>query len=620
MTTAAIKEILLKGPRRSSQAMNDLGRQLNRVGLKFGQFVLNRTPGEWIVQHTPDKMTDAIRMMVAEGFEQVGDRWLASEEQVQQKMNGKMFINAIDPATKQPLLEEVSADFIKGLFPYGKPKEWPRQLIFCTKDIVPNPAYMHSRMQNIPMLIENIVSDKPKMLRDPHRKAKNKLVVIGGFYTENTVLHNASAILHRVKALRQDPLTLDHMCPVAKVMGESILGAMTLRKEGETTLLRDDAPEIMRHVMMHGFSQGGNVLSDVFRYMRRQMLLGDYRLAMDGNGTESRPIGTDEEIGKIFAGSYIFNLASADIPFTTDELVAMPPRDTVRSNVDVVVTSAVGTQRQQSNYNYIWRQDKPDNHRKDRLIESFAPNDRLLENGQWYGDHGHAYLGHGEKIYWKTEVEQARIPLQERLMTRFSGKAVATDITFQNDTVTIELERGIPPKRAKSIANYFVRAIEVMDREITELPMAHPSPYTLRLKVPRDLDTLTKIGDALTHCNIIPAREVGYLLGLRDGLTKDAGEKWLQKRLERPLPGAKVTSHYGNGGPYYKITKEDGFSEKDLARLQNGMDKHLHIPLKLRLSDDGNSVNVPFDGIVASIKIRESLERRQQEVAESRLL
>lgn len=582
-------------PKLPSSAVNDLG-------VKVGQFVVRRRAAEWVLTHTPKPIAEGIRSLAARGFRAIGDKYLINEEALYQNMNGKMFMSTVDPQSEAPVLEEVPKGYVEDLFPKGKQQDWPQQLILCTKDITPSPEVMHKRMRNMPDLIEKLLKQDSNLVNDVSQAVSGKTVVLGAYHTDNSLLHNGADVIERVQEIRKDPLSMKGISPAAVAMGEMLLDLMTQKQEGETRVLRDDAPDIMRHTMLHGFSQGGNVTSDAFRYMRREMRTKDVSLALDAEGTRTRPLNNDDAIAKLFAGSYILNIAAADVPFTRAELSCMPPRDNVRSDGDMVVSGAVGLNKQQSNYNYQWKQDQLNLVRNDRLLEAIGPVKRFLGIGQPKDrddSRYHSQLGHSEKDYWENAVDQAKTSLQERLVARFNDKTVACDISFCGDTIKLDFERGTHPDVAEGNLKKFIQNI-TNDTGITVIPSDDPTPYKVRLEVPHEASTLTQIAESLRKADIMPTKEVGMIL--------DVGDKqsWLEESIKK-IPNAKVSSHYDDRGPHFTIDLGEGAGEKVFGLLK----RELHnngVPTD-ELALEGSSVRVQGHGLVAAFKHAEAVER-----------
>ncbi|MBM3617958.1 MAG: hypothetical protein FJX23_05365, partial [Alphaproteobacteria bacterium] len=281
------------------------------LGLKFGQHLVRRRAAEWVLSHTPAPMAEGIRTLVAKGFRAIGDKYMINEEELFRNMNGKLFMSTHDAESGGELLEEVPKGYVESLFPKGQQDKWPRQFIICTKDIIPQPEMMHKRMQNIPKLIDKLLQHEDNRVDTLDESVAGKTVVVGAYHTDNSMLHNGADVVERVQEIRRDPLSLKGMSPAAMAMGEALLDLMTQHKNDDRRVLRDDAPDIMRHTMLHGFSQGGNITSDAFRFMRHEMRTKRVELALDDTGTRTAPLNHDAAIAKLFAGSYIMNIAAA---------------------------------------------------------------------------------------------------------------------------------------------------------------------------------------------------------------------------------------------------------------------------------------------------------------------
>lgn len=591
--TATEKEAKEKLP---SSAVNDFG-------VKVGQFLVRRRAAEWVLTHTPVPVADGIRGIVARGFRAIGDKYMLNEEALYHTMNGKMFMSTQNGDSEKPVLEEVPEGYLESLFPKGKQQEWPQQLILCTKDITPSPEVMHGRMKNVPALIEKLLKQDENRVNEVSEPVAGKTVILGAFHTDNSILHNGADVIERVQEIRRDPLSLKGMSPAAMKMGETLLNLMTERQDGETRILREDAPDIMRHTMLHGFSQGGNVTSDAFRFMRHEMRTKPVALALDAEATRSTPLNHDAAIAKLFAGSYILNIAAADVPFSRAELSCMPPRDNIRSDGDMVVSGAVGLNKQQSNYNYLWKQDELNLLRNDRLLEAIGPVKRFLGIGQPKDRDDslyHGQLGHSEREYWDKAVDQAKTALQERLVARFKDRTVASDVTFAGDgSIKLDFERGTQPETAQRDLAKFILEITKVEG-ISIIPSDDPTPYKLRLSAPQEAETLGHIRKAFDAAGIHPTKEVGMILDVADK------QPWLEASVKK-IPAAAVSSHFDARGPFFEIDLGECAGSKTFGLLKRELEKNCLPTENLEL--EGSKLRVPGHGLVAAFKNAEMKER-----------
>lgn len=565
---------------------------LFRLSVTMGRFLIHRGPAEWVLEHIPSPVRDSIRSLVAKGFRRTGDRFVIDEKSLQQTMNGKLFISGMDAKTDSPTLYETNPQTLSSYFPLGKEAEWPRQMVFCTRDILPDPIFMSKRMHHFPKLVSQLLGQDVAMADDLAGPVAGKTLVVGAYHTGNTILHNGADVLERTLILRKQPNSLQGISPAAMLMGQSILDLMTLQKHDGITLLRPDTEALFRHITLHGFSQGGNITTDAFRYMRHELKSGRYSLALDTQATQSIPIHDDQTIGRLFSGAYILNIAGVDVPYTGPELGVLPPRDNVRSDGDVVVSGAVGVNRQQSNYNYRWEQDAPNPQRQDRLLETIGPVGRPGKQASPDDRSYLSYLGHNEKHYWNHALLQVREPLAERLNARFTGQSVASDITFSGDTLQLKFERGTLPHDASANRQKFLDILK-RQAEITPLAPAAYSPYDVTLSVPPTPQALHAISSALRESGILTSREVAEALDPQLSLGMIAP-------LAQRIPGTETAIGYGRTGPFVALNRAEGFGERVAGLLQKDL-KILGIEGKHRPEPDGKSIHIPIEDVLAAI-------------------
>lgn len=561
-------------------------------GVQVGQYVVHRGPTEWVLDRMPDSVAGTLRKLVAKGFREIGKRTMLPETELQQAMNGKLFMNTTDAETGRPLMAEVEEGYTDTLFPYGKQKDWPSQVVFCTKDVRPDPAMLRQAMLDFPAIAGEVLEQEMDVVGGFDEKTAGRMVVLGVYNTDQDVLHNAGAVLERTQELRHDPHSTDGMSDAAVKAGETLLQMLTLRHEFGETILRDDAPEIMRHVMSHGYSQGGNIATDIFRYVRSELMSGRYELAQDAKGGRTVNTSDPQVVTTLMQNAYCYTIAAADIPYQPDDLHSLPPRDNSRSDGDLVISAAVGTNRKQSNYNSQWRQDAPDSGRNDRLLESIGPRKKLFGLGEPRGKGYHSMLGHGDDSYRHSVVKDGGELLKERFAPRLLGKPLLADMTFAEVAITLDFERGTPSKTMAKAQKQLVQTLAD-----AELPVALPdSPYQLRVHAAGDAKTLKTIGTALESCGIERSQDMHIALN-----AQLVGE-WMERRLQK-LPNAHVDVVAGEHGPALRVHPAgvmDSVGPQVAKMLRNGLER-AGINSKQQ-QQDGYTVEVSLQDAMAAFK------------------
>lgn len=554
-------------------------------GVQVGQYVVHRGPTEWMLDRIPDQLAGPLRRLVARGFKEIGKRALVPEQDLQELMNRKLFMNTFDEKG-MPLMAEVPEDYLQTLFPQGKEHEWPTQLVMCAKDVRPDPAMLRMAMNDLPAIAGKVLDTELDVVQGFGEKTAGRVVVIGSYNTEQDVLHNAGAVLERTQEIKRDALSTHGMSDAAIKAGDTLLQLMTLRQEFGETILRSDSADIMRHVMTHGYSQGGNIATDIFRYVRSELMSGRYELAQDAQGQTTVNTADDKIVGNLLGNAYCYTIAAADVPYNDRELFTLPPRDNSRSDGDLVISAAVGTNRKQSNYARHWQQDQPNVGRNDRLLESTAPRKRLFGFGEPHGSGYHSMLGHGEDSYRESVVAEGGHLLKERLAPRLLGKAVAADISFGNGQTTLAFERGTPLKTMqqshKRLRDTLAKAGIQSDKG---------NPYQLTLQAVPNGDTLRALNTALDSCGIMQSEDVNRVLHT------DIVKEWMQRRLKK-LPDAKVRVDATDNGPmlYVHATGPD---------MQAG--PHVSTMLQRGLERIGIRTERPQNGI-AEVRLEDALK------------
>lgn len=595
-----LEESPTMAPRQGPRSSSSLGDR----GIKMGKTVLHPAPLEWGLEHIPDSIIGPVRRFVAKGMRIAGSAILLPENELQEAMNGKIFMNTVDASNGKSLFEEVPEGYLKSLFPQGKEDEWPTQLIMCTKDIRPDPAYLRKIMLNLQGIIGDVLESPLQVVEDLKTPAKEHVVVVGVYNTEKDVLNNAAAVLERVETIRRDPLSLDHITHAAVSAGEALLDIATLRKDGNIRVLRSDSESIFRHVMTHGFSQGGNIATDIFRYIRHELHSGNYELAMDEKGAHTVPTSTSTTVKQLLSGAHIYTIAAADIPYRSDELQEMPPRDHSRSDHDMVISAAVGTNKQQSNYGAKWSQNSHNEMRSDRLLETKGPRKKLLGRGE-PDDGYYGFAGHGEDDY-RTSVLAHTTELRDRWLPRFHDAVVAHDVTFHKDHVRIDFDKGAPLHAINALVETFSQAVGEHSGIAVETGIYPNDPYHVILRAAPDALTLRSIQHGLTEAGIHMADEVSH------AVHADKAVSWLKGQLKH-VPHLKIDIAPKEHGPAFILTPTQHFSGMK-RQLQNLLTKGLErigISTRDRNSLDGKSIEIPLEDVVSAIR-SEREQRRER--------
>ena len=552
-------------------------------GIKVGQYIFHPKATNWFLESVPAPLASKIRSAASKGFQVLGNLTLQPETHLQEAMNGKLFMNTVDAAGKE-LFEEVPENYLNDLFPHGKPNEWPNQLVFCTKDIRPDPKMLRNTMLNFEGLVHDVTGSQTNSVTDFSTPTKDKTVIIGSYSSERDILNNAGAVLNRGETLRKNPLSLDSISLASQTAGQALLDMVTLRNDGQKTVLRDDTADIFRHVMGHGYSQGGNTSTDIFRYVRSKLHGGGYEIALDAQGTQTAPANTPEAVAGILKNSYLYVIAGADVTYSPEELKEMPPRDHSRCDQDQVINGAIGTNRQQPNYRPKWQQEGPNEIRQDRLLETRGPKKKLFGIGEAH-DSFHGFLGHLDDDYQTSVVEFGKDELKERWLPRFCDQPVAADITFRDNKIQIEFERGCQPATMK-------KALASLTKELNQ-PNGVSDPYRVEIDVPQTSKGFQDIHEACHRSGIRLSQDVEQVLDL------DKSLGWLRIQLKR-LPQIQVSVTEHTDGPAIKV------APSPRAHMGPHVQKLIRDGLERAgikdAKQDGQGLNVRMEDVVAASK------------------
>lgn len=585
-----------RGGLRSSKGITDFG-------IQFGRFVL---PADKVLDLIPESLATPIRKPIIQAVGWVSRKILHPETHLQESMNNRLFMNTVD-AEGKPWLSEVPEGYLESLFPQGKQEDWPTQLIVCGKDIRPDPEAMRKIMLNIGEIIGDVVGEPVPLANNFDEAARGKTVVIGSYVTEANLLANADALMSRLDVIRKNPLSTEHMAGSAKKAGQMLLDIATLRKDGTGTgtVLRSDAPDIFRHVMTHGFSQGGNIATDIFRYIRHELRSGGYELALDAQGHETIPTDNPNTVRQILSGAHAYMIGGADLPYTREELTELPPRDHSRSDGDRIISLAMGSTKKQANYHANWVQDSPNLARNDRLLETTGPKRAFFdvreasEPGRY-----HSNLGHGEDHYRHSVVAQGQEPLAERWLPRFKGATIAGDITFGRDMIDIEFDQGTPPGKLAERVTQFAQKLGTEAGIAVESDFFPANPYHLQLRANATPETLRHIRDALQESGIGASAEVANALDF------DRATEWLKERLSK-LPHTQISLTAKEQGPMFVFSPSDAPENAGTQMhkmLGRGLER-IGISTENRRTLDGSAVEVPLHDVVDAMKNYANRER-----------
>lgn len=565
-------------------------------GVQIGQYVFHRGPTEWLLDRIPNQLSGPVRNIVAKGFREIGKRTLKPESELQDAMNKKLFMNTVDEKTGHPIMAEVEDGYVKSLFPKGEEEKWPTQLVICAKDVRPDPAALRQAMLNLPEIVGDVIGERPDVVQDFDATAQDRIVVLGAFNTNDDILQNSAAVLERGQKIIRNPDSVEGISDAALRAGDAILAAMTLREDKGTTVLRDDAPDIMRHVMTHGYSQGGNIATDTFRHVRHELMSGSYEIALDDKGSQTTTAADKQLVGELLGNSYIYTIAAADPAYHKNDLMSLPPRDNTRSDGDLVISAAVGTNRKQSNYQTQWSQNEPFIERNDRLLETIGPRKKLFGLLEPRGKGYHSMLGHGDDEYRNSVVDQAGDALKERFLPRFKGQAVASDITFSNNRITLNFERGTPietmRQTSQNIANTLAKNGLTIETDL------HPhTPYQLDIRGKSDEATIGILRDTLKEQGVHPSGEVNI------ALNADIAKEWMLRRLTK-LPDAEVTIDTNENGPTLHIFpagKGNEAGQHVFGMASKGLER-IHLKPNRESKQEDGSFNIPLQDVVNAIK------------------
>ncbi len=574
---------------RSSSALID-------YGIKVGHVVVHRRPVEALLSNLPS----GVKRMVVKGVSQISSRVMLPETELQEAMNGKLFMSTVDAETGKALFEEAPEGYLKSLFPQGEQDKWPTQVAICTKDVRPDPAFLRKIMLNLEEMVSDVVGPLP-VVGGYEQDAAGKTVVLGVYDTEDNIFSNASAVMDRVHTLKQNPLSLDGITRAAQAVGDMLLETATLKHDGPRTILRADTADIFRHIMTHGFSQGGNIATDIFRYIRHQLRDGPYELAMDAQGQDTLPIRTDQDIKPLLEGAHVFVIAAADPAYSKDELDVLPPRDHHRSDGDIIISAAVGVNTKQANYGARWQQHNPHLERNDRFLEAIGPKKKWGGLRERVGGY-HSYRGHGVDQYRRSVVDTHRDELAERWLPRFKNQVVVEDITFHQDTVELHFAAGTKIDTMTAATEKLSEHLRAHAGIEVETDVFPPNPHHVQMRATPTEDVLNHIHNALTEAGATKVPEVKYALDV------ETMTGWLQRHMQN-APPMEIELDITHEGPHLLLTPS------------NDMGPHMHKIVDKSLENAGfkpkhyrqenGDIALPIHDVVEAIKAEMAQTREE---------
>lgn len=344
--------------------------------------------------------------------------------------------------------EEVPHGYLKKLFPMGKKDEWP-QVIFTSPDSRVNPWHVNDIARSLPKYIKDITGAEIDLITkfgDEEKGTKGKTIALCAIHSYQTCIHNVLHVNDRLWELHRNSTQVANVSPAAKAAAQMILEAATLKKDGRITILRHDTPEIFTHFIGHGFSKGGNSVTDIFRYILHE--IGPdaknenktYQLAVDENGIDTRSLGDpslayidiggkrvetkvgDKLLHEIMKGVDLVFVSGADHDYKPRGNIVLPHRIRIMGDSDRVISLVRGINDVSTLHDEIFRLPGPPS----------------------TGQH---LLGHDYHEIMKQYVAMCPRKHQEMFVRRFGGKV--REVEEPGTQVAALQQRDATPGRSK---------------------------------------------------------------------------------------------------------------------------------------------------------------------------
>lgn len=309
----------------------------------------------------------------------LAEQCTAKETAIQEAMNGKFFSISDDgnliPIDEHKILSQLHDE-----------DTLPDRIVITTKDSRPGTGTMQTYLREMPTLIDQLDNiDTPP---------ENQLV-IAAYHTHSNIFANTRTTISRIRQLRNNQQDrIEHMNPAALHISELLFDLVTEKTDEGRFALADNATEIMDRIVLAGYSQGGNIVTDAFRHLAMS-LVGlnaseqPVKLIYDDTHHEDMDL---EDVASLFQHSRILNVAAAEQPYTEAERKFMPPRLSIHNKQDRVIMAF------NAEYEHV-------NHPKDQVI--------MIDTGKIPRFNGpHQFNGHSEETIFpgiKSHVRQKPI-------------------------------------------------------------------------------------------------------------------------------------------------------------------------------------------------------------------
>ncbi len=277
--------------------------------------------------------------------------------------------------------DETSAVHPNNLFPEGQESEWPMLILTSNTSSARDSDDLAVIMHGCEQMYYNAYSGKP-----PHTP-----VVVSQIQSRENSQKNGATLIRRIRHIQEDhgineteqdthPDQMERrnligITPDAVRLGNLILACLledpsqinvsiapdgpleenspfpdVLRdRDNAKLLLRKDAAQIMKHIKLMGFSRGGNIASDAWRYVARQMhpnngAIGDHVTAKqfftrDDSG-ETHVI-TQDELKELTSALKVMSLSAWETPMSQKERELGFHRLTFANEYDYLVTEFI---------------------------------------------------------------------------------------------------------------------------------------------------------------------------------------------------------------------------------------------------------------------------------------
>ncbi len=231
-------------------------------------------------------------------------------EDVTEKLNHKLFVLSHLEDRATPIADVAELGM---LFEKGKKEKWPTLVMVSNGNFV--------SPQNFADVFLAAKSLVPKLTSSlfPSQRERKKLVIAGSYFSKPHVYANARDTTARYRELGLEKRKDDELSPAAEVTYYQLLDMLLERRDDGSVMLeqgrpvlREDADEILKHIVFFGYSAGHMTNKDAVRQLYHIIDQGHVAAYPSEPDNVFPMYSTTYKANKLISGLRLIGIAGAD--------------------------------------------------------------------------------------------------------------------------------------------------------------------------------------------------------------------------------------------------------------------------------------------------------------------